>query len=125
MLKRSGKSRRSERKSVDWEALREKVNRRDHFMAFMYQGPDPRTWDWWTVNGNPCVATFLDRESGPCDGRLTLDHVKDHLMMGKKAPDDEQHLVTLCWHHHLDGWATAHRPMLREYLRSAYEPDPG
>ena len=37
--------------------------------------------------------------------------------MGKRAPSDAAHLVTLCWHHHLDGWATAHRPELRAYLR--------
>ena len=48
---------------------------------------------------------------------LTLDHVKDQPRMGKRAPSDAAHLVTLCWHHHLDGWATAHRPELRAYLR--------
>ena len=52
-----------------------------------------------------------------CSGRLTLDHVKDQPRMGKRAPSDPSHLVTLCWHHHLDGWATAHRPELRKYLR--------
>jgi hypothetical protein len=64
-----------------------------------------------------CIA------SGNCSGRLTLDHVKDQPMMGKRAPSDRRHLVTLCWHHHLDGWATAHRPELRAYLllRSADE----
>jgi len=34
-----------------------------------------------------------------CSGRTTLDHVKDQPMMGKKAPDDEYHLVALCYHH--------------------------
>jgi hypothetical protein len=53
-----------------------------------------------------------------CQGRLTLDHVKDQPMIGKRAPSDMAHLVTLCWHHHLDGWATSHRPELRDYLRS-------
>lgn len=53
-----------------------------------------------------------------CGGRLTLDHVKDQPRMGKRAPSDPAHLVTLCQFHHLDsGWATAHRPELREYLR--------
>lgn len=47
---------------------------------------------------------------------LTLDHVKDEPMMGKRAPSDRKHLATLCWHHHLDGWATAHRPELRSYI---------
>ena len=36
-----------------------------------------------------------------------------------KYPSDMAHLVTLCEQHHLwTGWATAHRPELREYLRS-------
>ncbi len=46
-------------------------------------------------------------------------------MMGKKAPDDEQHLVTLCYGHHVDTragsqWATANRPVIREYLSGLY-----
>jgi hypothetical protein len=63
-----------------------------------------------------CVAPLLGAPDD-CEGRLTLDHVKDQPMMGKRAPSDAAHLVTVCWHHHLDGWATAHRPQLRAYLR--------
>ena len=71
-----------------------------------------------------CVASRfgLYPYAGPCDGRLTLDHVKDQPRMGKRAPSDAAHLVTLCWHHHLDGWATAHRPELRAYLREVEKP---
>lgn len=29
--------------------------------------------------------------------RLTLDHVKNGPMMGRRAPDDEWHLVAMCW----------------------------
>lgn len=66
-----------------------------------------------------CVAPHLDAEAGDCSGRLTLDHVKDQPRMGVRAPSDEWHLVTLCeWHHLHTGWATSHRPALREYLRS-------
>ena len=64
-----------------------------------------------------CVAVTLGAEMGDCRGRLTLDHVKSQPMMGKRAPSDPQHLVAVCEHHHLDGWATSHRPELREYLR--------
>jgi hypothetical protein len=68
-----------------------------------------------------CVATRIASERqwaiDSCEGRLTLDHVKDQPMMGRRAPSDPKHLVTICWHHHLDGWATAHRPELREYLK--------
>ena len=63
-----------------------------------------------------CVA-FQFAATDECRGRLTLDHVKDQPMMGKRAPSDLAHLVTVCEHHHLDGWATSHRPELREYLR--------
>jgi hypothetical protein len=63
-----------------------------------------------------CVA--FEWATDACKGRLTLDHVKDQPMMGKRAPSDMAHLVTVCEHHHLDGWATSHRPELREYLRS-------
>ena len=85
--------------------LREAVLKRDGGCVAPFIGvdydPHNKTWD------------AIDR----CKGRLTLDHVKDAPMMGKRAPSDMAHLVTLCWHHHLDGWATAHRPELREYLR--------
>jgi len=63
-----------------------------------------------------CVA-FQFSATDECRGRLTLDHVKDEPRMGVRAPSDMAHLVTVCEHHHLDGWATSHRPELREYLR--------
>ena len=63
-----------------------------------------------------CIAPNLGA-SDWCAGPLTLDHVKDQPMMGKRAPSDMAHLVTLCGHHHIDsGWATAHRLLLRAYL---------
>ena len=66
-----------------------------------------------------CVAVLLGEEPSTCGGRLTLDHVKDEPRMGKRAPSDMAHLVTVCeWHHIWSGWATSHRPELREYLRS-------
>ena len=67
-----------------------------------------------------CVAPRLGGSSMDCGGRDTLDHVKDEPRMGVRAPSDMAHLVTLCEQHHLwTGWATAHRPELREYLRQA------
>jgi len=74
-----------------------------------------------------CVAPWIELFSGSgelrllgiCRGRLTLDHVQDGGgRMGKRAPSDMAHLVTLCEHHHLDGWATSHRPELRAYLEA-------
>ena len=70
-----------------------------------------------------CLAPLLDlSQSGTCSGHLTFDHVRDQAMMGKRAPSDLAHLVTLCWFHHLGSraganWATSHRDALRTYLR--------
>ena len=64
-----------------------------------------------------CVAVILGEDPASCRGRATLDHVKDQPRMGKRAPSDLAHLVTICEWHHLYGWATSHRPELREYLR--------
>lgn len=64
-----------------------------------------------------CVAVTLGESPADCGGRLTLDHVKSQPMMGKRAPSDPAHLVSLCEQHHLwSGWATSHRPELRLYL---------
>jgi hypothetical protein len=76
-----------------------------------------------------CLAPRLDPGAGLCAGRLTLDHVKDQPKVGDpvvkrgperrrryRAPSDRRHLATLCHHHHLDGWATSHRGLLRDYL---------
>lgn len=66
-----------------------------------------------------CVAPRLGAAYHECAGPLTLDHVKDQPRMGQRAPSDMAHLVTICRYHHIDtGWATSHRPELREYLRS-------
>ena len=55
-----------------------------------------------------CVAVTLGEDPATCHGRLTLDHIKDQPRMGKRAPSDEAHLVSLCEQHHLwSGWATS------------------
>jgi hypothetical protein len=99
-------------------------------------------------DGYECVAPLIDPKAGRCQdqwGRtrdyipindLELDHVRVEPMMGKTAESEPAFLVTLCPGHHRLGkagriWATAHRPLLREYLdnlaRKApaiYEVDP-
>lgn len=72
-----------------------------------------------------CVAVFLaPSTSGPCWGKLTLDHVKTEPRMGRRAPSDPTHLASLCEGHTENGmragfqWNTANRPLLRWYLRS-------
>lgn len=55
---------------------------------------------------------------------MTLDHVQEgYGRMGIRAPSDTGHLVTLCWHAHLDGWATSNRPALRAYIASKENTD--
>ena len=70
-----------------------------------------------------CIAPLVDpSQSGKCWGRSTLDHVKEHPRMAKRAPSDTRHLVTLCEGHTENGaragyqWNTAHRAELREWL---------
>jgi hypothetical protein len=73
-----------------------------------------------------CVQAFLDSEH-ECrniwgdpqhPGRdLQTDHIQDgYGRTGKRAKSDVHHLVSLCAASHLNGWATSHRPLLREYL---------
>ena len=66
--------------------------------------------------GNLASITW-DGEPAYARDSLTLDHVRDEPMIGRRAPSDIHHLTTVCWFHHLEGWATANRPALREYLR--------
>lgn len=51
-------------------------------------------------------------------GRMTLEHVKDELRMGRRAPSDPAHLLTLCWSANLRPPTKAQRAMFREYLRT-------
>lgn len=59
-----------------------------------------------------------------CEGRLTLQHVKDAPRMGKRAPSDVRHLVVLCERHHLwESWATNRGALAfqRDYLWNVNE----
>jgi hypothetical protein len=79
---------------------------------------------WWVRARDKflCVAPVLDPQAGPCSGEIELDHVKDEPRMGKRAPSDRDHLVSVCEGHSEKGakagyqWNTANRPLLREYL---------
>jgi len=75
-------------------------------------------------DGRTCVKPKIEPNTpdSTCFGPLTLDHVRDFAMLGKRAPSDMAHLVTICWNHHIiDGWATSHRPELRAYLEAVNE----
>jgi len=100
-----------------------------------YGGRDPVTADVvhavMVRQGHRCVARLLDPDADECAGRLQMDHVKDQPAVGApiakrgparrrryRAPSDPAHLVAVCEHHHLHGWATSHRPAIRDYLRA-------
>lgn len=74
------------------------------------------------LTGALCLVELLDPPaSRKCSGRSTLEHVKDQLRMGKKAPDDEQHLVILCEYHNV--WNPPSKDLrakIRRYLANAY-----
>jgi hypothetical protein len=76
-----------------------------------------------------CIALVLDPEAGFCKdqwgnvispfaiNKMTLDHIQEgYGRMGVRAPSRMDTLITVCPFHHLHGWATSHRPLLREYL---------
>ena len=48
--------------------------------------------------------------------RLTLDHVKDGPMMGRRAPSDPAHLVALCYSENVRGPSKVTRAAERSYL---------
>jgi len=54
-----------------------------------------------------------------CAGPLTRQHVRDE--PGQRRITDRWHLLILCAHHHLDGWATSKDAMnkQRDYLKRA------
>ena len=71
-----------------------------------------------------CVAPRLGGSAMDCWGRNRLEHVKDEPRMGRRAPSDPAHLVTLCSGHTEEGmkagyvWCTdrTNREAMRAYL---------
>jgi hypothetical protein len=81
-----------------------------------------------------CVAAKLERghscrdmwgvPHSPTDRRkLSLEHVKDQLRMGKRAPSDPSHLVTLCYGANVGVPSKELRAALRSYLRTIEGPE--
>jgi hypothetical protein len=80
-----------------------------------YPGP----WDQWIrAQRIICIVPAIDPDNPyPCGGKQEIDHVKDAPMMGKRAPDDEFHLVAMCQNHNT--WHPPRRELRqaeREYL---------
>ena len=69
--------------------------------------PDHLCRDTW---GNPHAAGDLSK--------LTVEHVKDHSMMGKRAPSDMAHLVALCAYANIGVPSKSQREAFRSYLRA-------
>jgi hypothetical protein len=92
--------------------LHERVLRRDGLcFAYYVLGPEHQCADQW---GEPHSAADLSR--------MTVDHV--HLeaggVRGKRAPSDEQHLVTMCAAENIRGPSRLLRQAEREYLTALY-----
>lgn len=49
---------------------------------------------------------------------LSIEHVKDELRMGRRAPSDMGHLVAMCYAGNVNVPSKTQRAALREYLRS-------
>jgi hypothetical protein len=61
------------------------------------------------------------REHAPTEvSELTVEHVHDFLMMGKRAPSDPEHLVALDFAANFRPPTKAQRALFREYLAALY-----
>jgi hypothetical protein len=87
--------------------------------VFVRDATETRWTPRWYGSEPLCVAPWLDPSTlGTCAGPTQIDHIQEgYGRMGKRAPSDLAHMVAVCRFHHVDsGWATSHRPLLREYL---------
>lgn len=97
-------------------------------------------------DGYRCIAPEIDGRAGWCRDAwgnpitqwpaydrgpqyVQMSHTKDQgeLAMGKKAPPDMAHLVTLCPFHHTgtvagSNWEAVHRNQIRKWLSEIYSP---
>lgn len=72
-----------------------------------------------------CYDAWGEAHASDDLGRLTLEHVKDRLAMGKRAPSDEQHSVVLCAYRNAIRPPTkTEREWMRLYLRRVAYPPP-
>ena len=81
----------------------------------------------YVLRRDGCVGYLMDRHHicagqfgtshGPRDYRLlTLEHVKDGLQMGLRAPSDRRHMVGACWKLNLQPPTHEQREWMRAYL---------
>lgn len=75
-----------------------------------------------------CVAPLVDANSGPCSGRLTVEHVRPlGGAMGAPKVHELRWCVSLCEAHTEPGmkagrvWNLSHKSLLRRYLADVME----
>jgi hypothetical protein len=68
--------------------------------------------------GHECRDMWGDPHRPDDLDKLTLEHVKDHSMMGKRAPSDERHMVALCASANIGVPSHSQREAFRSYLRA-------
>lgn len=86
-------------------ALRSQVFARDQQCVLAKLDATHVCRDTW---GQPHLSTRLDL--------LTIEHVKTELRMGVRAPNDLEHLLTLCAYSNVNVPSKAEREAFRAYL---------
>lgn len=104
-LRRSPMKRTTRRSDPVTEEVRAYVLRRDGECVLYKRDPFHICRDQW---GNWHHAAHLSK--------LSLEHVKDELRAGKRAPSDPAHLVALCFHANVAVPSKDERQWMREYL---------
>ena len=77
---------------------------------------DRREYDAVTRRDKVCQAPIIDPGCDPCRGMLTREHVRYAAAMGGRRITVRTGMLLLCLHHHLDGWASAHKQAERDHL---------
>lgn len=63
-----------------------------------------------------CRSPWGDAHAPTRTDLLTVEHVKDHLMMGRRAASDRRHMVAMCWGGNVGVPSKEVRAWLRSYL---------
>lgn len=66
--------------------------------------------------GHECRDVWGQPHAWNDTDRLTVEHIKSELRMGVRAPNDMEHLVTLCGAVNVGVPSKAQRALFREYL---------
>ena len=78
---------------------------------------DRDEYDAVTARDQTCRAPEIDPTCDPCAGRMTREHVRYAAAMGGPRITTRTGMLILCQHHHLDGWASAHKQQERDWLK--------